>query len=58
MWDLLSSWVFGADCGHARVTSFARLGQRVVARVKIFALLDDDGQWRTIRKERLDCQGQ
>ena len=42
VWDLLGVGVLAADLGNADVTSFAGLGEGVVAAVKVLALLQID----------------
>ena len=39
VWDLLRHWVLAPDRGHTDVGRFAGLRERIVAAVKVFALL-------------------
>jgi hypothetical protein len=42
MWNVFGNGMFAANGGYTDVRGLASLGEGIIARVKIFALLNDD----------------
>lgn len=43
MWNIFRQWMLGSDACDTSIGSFTRFGERVVARVEVFALLEIAG---------------